>query len=44
MRSRTATVEQVKELKYVIDSINPLEFSTLTQVRELIDKKIKEKQ
>jgi predicted RNase H-like nuclease (RuvC/YqgF family) len=44
MRSRTATVEQVKELKYVIDSINPLEFSTLSQVRELIDKKMREKQ
>ncbi len=42
MRSRTATTEQVKELKFVIDSINPLEFTTLSQVRDLIDKKIKE--
>lgn len=43
MRSRTATTESLKELKYVIDSINPLEFATLTQVRELIDKRLKEK-
>lgn len=43
MRSRTATTESLKELKYVIDSINPLEFATLSQVRELIDKKLKEK-
>jgi len=43
MRSRTATTESLKELKYVIDSINPLEFATLSQVRELIDKRLKEK-
>jgi len=42
MRSRTATTEALKELKYVIDSINPLEFATLSQVRELIDKRLKE--
>ena len=44
MRSRTASSESLKELKYVIDSINPLEFATLSQVRELIDKKLKEKE
>lgn len=44
MRSRTATTESLKELKYVIDSINPLEFATLSQVRDLIDKKMKEKE
>jgi hypothetical protein len=43
MRSRTASNESLKELKYVIDSINPLEFATLSQVRDLIDKKLKEK-
>lgn len=43
MRSRTATTESLKELKYVIDSINPLEFATLSQVRDLIDKKLKDK-
>lgn len=42
-RSRTATKEELKELKYIIDSINPLEFATLSQVRDLIDKKLKEK-
>ena len=42
-RTRTATKEELKELKYIIDSINPLEFATLTQVRDLIDKKLKEK-
>ena len=44
LRSRTATTESLKELKYVIDSINPLEFATLSQVRELIDKKLKDKE
>lgn len=43
LRSRTATKEELKEVKYVIDSINPLEFATLSQVRDLINKKIKEK-
>jgi len=43
MRTRTATTEQLKELKFVIDSINPLEFTTLSQVRDLIDKRMKEK-
>ena len=44
LRSRTATTENLKELKYVIDSINPLEFATLSQVKDLIDKKLKEKE
>ncbi len=43
MRGRTASKEELKELKYVIDSINPLDFATLTQVRDLIDKKLREK-
>jgi TolA-binding protein len=43
MQSRIATKEEVKEVKFVIDSINPLEFATLSQVRDLIDKKMKEK-
>jgi predicted RNase H-like nuclease (RuvC/YqgF family) len=42
LRSRTALKEEFKELKYVIDSINPLEFATLSQVRELIEKKLEE--
>jgi len=41
--TRAALKEELKELKYIINSINPLEFATLTQVRELIDKRIEEK-
>lgn len=44
MRSRTASKEELKELKYVIDSINPLDFATLSQVRDIIDKRLKEKE
>jgi vacuolar-type H+-ATPase subunit I/STV1 len=43
LHSRVSTKEELKELKYVIDSINPLEFATISQVRELIDKKMEEK-
>lgn len=42
LQSRLATKEDVKELKYVIDSINPLEFATLNQVKDMIDKSKKE--
>jgi len=38
LQSRLATKEDVKELKFVIDSINPLEFATLDQVRDMIEK------
>ena len=38
LQGRLATKEEVKELKYVIDSINPLEFATLSQVKDMIDK------
>jgi len=40
--TRAALKEELKELKYIINSINPLEFATLTQVRELIDRKMEE--
>lgn len=43
LRTRAAFKEELKELKYVINSINPLEFATLSQVRELIDKRVEEK-
>lgn len=43
LRTRAALKEELKELKYVISSINPLEFATLSQVRELIDKRLEEK-
>ena len=38
LSGRLASKEEVKELKYVIDSINPLEFATLDQVKEMIEK------
>ncbi|MBT4192695.1 MAG: hypothetical protein HOE11_05280 [Candidatus Diapherotrites archaeon] len=38
LQMRGALKEELKELKYIIDSINPLEFATLSQVKELIDK------
>ena len=39
IRETYAMTEQLQELKYVIDSINPLEFVTLDQVNKLIDEK-----
>ncbi|MFA5763570.1 MAG: hypothetical protein WC915_02055 [archaeon] len=30
--------EELQELKYIIDSINPLEFATLSQVKEMIER------
>ena len=32
--------EQFAELKYVIDAINPLDFVTIAQAKELIDKRL----
>jgi vacuolar-type H+-ATPase subunit I/STV1 len=36
--SRMVSKEELQELKYIIDSINPLEFTTLSQVKEMIEK------
>lgn len=33
----------VMELKYVLDSINPLDYATIDQVKELLDERIKKK-
>ncbi|MDD4251309.1 MAG: hypothetical protein PHX27_03915 [Candidatus ainarchaeum sp.] len=41
LQSRMVSKEDFKELKYIIDSINPLEFATLSQVKDLINKKMK---
>jgi len=38
-----ATHSQLLELKYVIDSINPLEYASLDQVKELLDEKLGKK-
>ena len=39
LRGGVATQEQLQELKYIIDSINPLELATLEQVKDLIDER-----
>ena len=36
MKGSFARADELKELKYVIDAINPLEFVTLQQVKDLI--------
>ncbi|MDD5163861.1 MAG: hypothetical protein PHD95_06695 [Candidatus ainarchaeum sp.] len=40
LRGSAASQEQLQELKYIIDSINPLEFTTLSQVRDMIDERL----
>jgi predicted PilT family ATPase len=43
IRDRYAKQEELKEMKYIVDTIHPLEFVTIKQVQEMIEKKIKEK-
>ncbi|MFH0954783.1 MAG: hypothetical protein V1777_01655 [Candidatus Micrarchaeota archaeon] len=38
IKDRYAKADSVSELKYVIDAINPLEFVTVKQVQELLEK------
>jgi vacuolar-type H+-ATPase subunit I/STV1 len=38
LESKLVTKEELKELKYIIDSINPLEFTTISQVKDIIKK------
>ncbi|MBI4361028.1 hypothetical protein HY572_04630 [Candidatus Micrarchaeota archaeon] len=33
--------QKVEEMKYVLDSINPLNYATIDQVKELLDEKLK---
>ncbi len=40
LKNDFVTSEELKELRYVIDSINPLEFVTIDQAKDLIDEKI----
>lgn len=42
LKSSIVTEEQLKELKYVIDAINPLEYVTIEQARQMIDERIQE--
>ena len=39
LRQDFVTSDQLKELKYVIDSINPLEYVTVQQVKDMIDER-----
>ncbi len=39
---RTLTSEDVAELKYIVETVNPLEFVTYRQVGELVERKLKE--
>lgn len=40
LKRNFVTSDQLKELKYVIDSINPLEYATVSQVKEMIDERL----
>ena len=37
-----ATKQDLAEIRYVLDTINPLEFATIAQVKELLKEKLKE--
>tara|TARA_Y100000310_G_scaffold309701_1_gene354087 strand:- start:435 stop:863 length:429 start_codon:yes stop_codon:yes gene_type:complete len=41
LKQSMATKETVQEMKYVVDTINPLEYATIEQVRDMVDKKKK---
>jgi chromosome segregation ATPase len=43
LKDEFVTKEQFKELKYLIDSINPLDYVTVEQLKELVDERIDEK-
>ncbi|PIU20831.1 MAG: hypothetical protein COT15_05280 [Candidatus Diapherotrites archaeon CG08_land_8_20_14_0_20_34_12] len=44
MKNSMVTEDQLKELKYVIDAINPLSYVTLDQAKQMIDDKMAEMQ
>ena len=37
------TSEELKELRYIVDSINPIELATVDQVKEIVKKALEEK-
>ena len=39
---RTLTSDDVAELKYIVETINPLEFVTYKQLGDLIEKKLRD--
>ncbi len=40
--SHTLTSEDIAELKYIVETVNPLEFVTYKQVGELVERKLRE--
>ena len=40
MEKRFATKQELRELRYILDTINPLEYATINQVRELLEEKL----
>lgn len=38
----TLTSEDIAELKYIVETVNPLEFVTYKQIGELVEKKLRE--
>jgi vacuolar-type H+-ATPase subunit I/STV1 len=43
VQQSSAKAEEVKEIKYVVDNLNPLHFVTREQVEKLVDEKLKKK-
>ena len=41
--AKYATKQEVRELKALLDAINPLEFATVDQVKELMDDALKKR-
>jgi len=39
---KTLTSEDIAELKYIVETVNPLEFVTYKQVGEMVEKKLRE--
>jgi hypothetical protein len=40
LEGRYATKQELKELRYTLDMINPLDYATIEQVRDLIDERM----
>ncbi|MFH1224894.1 MAG: hypothetical protein V1676_03745 [Candidatus Diapherotrites archaeon] len=43
VKDKSATAESVQEIKYLLDSINPVEFVTAKDVEEIVEKKLGKK-
>ena len=40
LEKKFVTKQELKELKYVLDNINPLDYATISQVKELLNEKL----